>query len=300
VQQVRAPWTSSSFLLYAGGIAILLSMLGFLGSLAGDYGDAALTGWAALVFAVLAFLALSFRTAGRPIVAGLFSVSAVVAAAVLVGALEAWFGWLAHTDTPFAGFHLDHFLIELVLVVAAFVALRLFHFPLLALFAVGGSWFFVTDVLSSGGDWSATVTLVIGLILMAVGVGVDRIYGFWVHVVAGLTIGGALLWFSHSSDTDWVLIGLASLLYVSIASGLARSSYAVLGAFGLVLTTSHFIDKWFAYVPFPFFSFFFSRHYDGSTNPRPWATALSYAVYGLVLMLLGLWVARRRQPPEPT
>ena len=68
---------------------------------------------------------------------------------------------------------------------------------------------------------------------MAVGVGVDRVYGFWVHVVAGLTIGGALLWFSHSSDTDWVLIGLASLVYVAIASGLGRSSYAVLGAIGL-------------------------------------------------------------------
>jgi hypothetical protein len=293
---VRAPWTSSSFLLYAGGIAILLAMLGLLTSLSGDYGNAAFTGWAALVLAVLTSLAFGSRRAGRPLVAGLFAVSAVVALAVLVGALEAWFGWLAGTDTPFAGFHLDHFLIELALVVGAFVALRSFHFPLLVLIGVGGLWFFVTDVLSSGGDWSATVTLVVGLILMAVGVGVDRIYGFWVHIVAGLTIGGALLWFSHTSDTDWVLIGLASLLFVSIASGLARSSYAVLGAFGLLLTTTHFVDKWFgAAVPFPFRFFF-----EESTHDRAWAQAFSYAVYGLVLMLLGLWVARRRQPPEPT
>jgi hypothetical protein len=299
VQPVRAPWTSSSFLLYAGGIAILLAMLGFLASLSGDYGNAAFTGWAALVFAVLAFLAFGSRRAGRPLVAGLFAVSAVVALAVLVGALEAWFGWLADTDAPFAGFHVDHFLIELVLVVAAFVALRIFRFPLLVLIASGASWFFVTDVLSNGGNWSATVTLVVGLILMAVGVGVDRTYGFWVHIVAGLTIGGALLWFSHTSDMDWVLIGLASLLYVWIASGLGRSNYAVLGAFGLLLMTTHFIDKWFDYVPVPFFFFFFP-HYAESTNARPWATALSYAVYGLVLMLLGVWLARRRQPPEPT
>jgi hypothetical protein len=299
VQPVRAPWTSSSFLLYAGGVAILLAMLGFLGALGDDYGAAAFTGWAALVFAVLAFLAFSFRVAGRPLAAGLFAVSAVVAVAVLVGALEAWLGWLARTDDLFEGFHLDHFLIELVLVAAAFVALRSSRFPLLVLIAAGGSWYFVTDVLSSGGNWSATVTLVVGLILMAVGVGVDRIYGFWVHVVAGLTIGGALLWFSHTSDTDWVLIGLASLLYVWIASGLGRSSYAVLGAFGLLLTTTHFVDKWFDYVPVPFFFFFFP-HYDESTNARPWAVALSYAVYGLVLMLLGLWLARRRQPAEPT
>jgi hypothetical protein len=299
VQAVRAPWTSSSFLLYVGGITILLSMLGFLGSLSGDYGSAALTGWAALVFVVLAALAFGSRRAGRPLVAGLFAVSAVVALTVLVGALEAWFGWLTDSNAPFAGFHLDHFLIELVLVVAAFVALRIFRFPLLVLFAAGGSWFLITDVLSSGGDWSATVTLVVGLALMAVGVGVDRIYGFWVHVVAGLTIGGALLWFSHTSTTDWVLIALASLLYVWIASGLGRSSYAVLGAVGLFLMTTHFVDKWFGSVPFPFFLLFFPHYFDDSTN-RPWAQALSYAVYGLVLTLLGVWVARRRQPPEPT
>jgi hypothetical protein len=294
VQAVRAPWTSSSFLLYAGGISILLAMLGFLGTIAGDHGSAAFTGWAVLVFAALASLAFGSRRAGLRIVAGLFAVSAVVALAVLVGALEAWFGWLARTDAPFAGFHLDHLLIELVLVAAAFVALRIFRFPLLVLIGVTALWFLITDLLSSGGDWSATVTLVVGLILMAVAVGVDRTYGFWVHVVAGSTIGGALLWFSHTSNTDWVLIGLASLLYVWIASGLGRSSYAVLGAFGLLLTTSHFVDKWFGPPPFPFFFFTGSeKHF------QPWAIALSYAVYGLVLMLLGVWLARRRQPPEP-
>jgi hypothetical protein len=299
VQPVRAPWASSSFLLYAGGIAILLAMVGFLTSLSGDYGSSAFTGWAVLVFFVLATLAFGSRRAGRPLVAGLFAVSAVVALAVVVGAFEAWFGWLTDDDSLFGGFHLDHFLLELVLVVAAFVALRIFRFPLLVLIVAGASWFFVTDVLSSGGDWSATVTLVVGLALMAVGVGVDRIYGFWVHVVAGLTIGGALLWFSHSSNTDWVLIGLASLLYVWIASGLGRSSYAVLSAFGLLLTTTHFVAQWFGLPPFPFF-LFFGFFYDESANVRPWAQALSYAVYGVLLMLLGLWLARRRQPPEPT
>jgi hypothetical protein len=299
VQAVRAPWTGSSFLLYAGGIAILLAMAGFLTSLSDDYGNAAFTGWAVVVFSILATLAFGSRRAGRPLVAGLFAVSAVVALAVVVGAFEAWFGWLADDNSVFGGFHLDHFLLELVLVVAAFVALRMFHFPMLVFFAAGGSWFFVTDVLSSGGDWSATVTLVVGLALMAVGVGVDRVYGFWVHVVAGLTIGGALLWFSHSSTTDWVLIGLASLLYVWIASGLGRSSYAVLGAVGLFLMTTHFVDKWFGSLPFPFF-FFFGFFSGESANVRPWAQALSYAAYGLALMLLGLWLAHRRQPPEPT
>src|SRR5438876_7457571 len=43
----------------------------------------------------------------------------------------------------------------------SFVALRIFRFPLLVFIAVAALWFFVTDVLSGGGNWSATVTLVV-------------------------------------------------------------------------------------------------------------------------------------------
>ena len=290
---LRASWSSASFLLYAGGIVILLATGALLGTLGSDYGDAAFAGWSILVFVVLGDLAVGARFTGRPRTAGLFALSAVVALAVVVGALEEWAGWLAHTDAPFEGFHVSHFLIELTLLIGAMAARRIFRFPMLVFLAAGTAWFFVTDVLSNGGNWSATVTLLFGLTAMLLGVSVDRVYGFWVHVVAGLTIGGALLWFSHSSDLDWTLIGLASLVYVAIASGLGRSSYAVLAAIGLFLTTTHFVDKWFAPLPIPFF------YLEEDSAGRAWATALSYAVYGLVLMLLGLWLARRRALPEP-
>ena len=298
MQAVRATWTSASFLLYAGGLVIAVAISALLATLGTHYGDGAFAGWSLLVFIVFWSVALAARAADRTLTAGLFAVSAVVASAVLAGAVEEWFGWLAHTHSPFGGFHVSHFLIELVLVFAALAALRALHFPLLVLIVSAASWFFVTDVLSSGGDWSATVTLVVGLALMFIGVGVDRVYGFWVQVVAGLTVGGALLWFSHSSDTDWILIALASLLYVAIASGLGRSSYAVLAAIGLLLATTHFVDKWFAAVPFPLvFLLGFTGGSGGASHP--WAAALSYAVYGLVLMLLGLWLARRRGVAQP-
>jgi len=292
VQVVRASWTSASFLLYAGGLAILFASGALLANLGGRYGGAAFVGWSALVLGVLAVLAYGARAAKRPLTAGLYSVSAVVALAVFVGALEEWFGWLAHTSSVFGGFHISHFLIELVLVVAALAGLRRFHFPLLVLVATASWWFFVTDVLSSGGNWSATVSLVVGLSLMLIGLGVDRVYGFWVQVVAGLTMGGALLWFWHSSDTDWILIALASLVYVAIASGLGRSSYAVLAAIGLFLSTTHWVFKWFATPFVPFF-------YQGPPAAHPWAAALRYATYGFLLMLLGLWLAHRRGMAEP-
>src|SRR5207302_7608261 len=64
------------------------------------------------------------------------------------------------------------------------------------------AWFLVTDLLSNGGTWSTTVTLLFGIGAMLVGLAADRVYGFWVHVVAGLTIGVALLVFWHTTDTD--------------------------------------------------------------------------------------------------
>jgi hypothetical protein len=102
-----------------------------------------------------------------------------------------------------------------------------------------------------------------------------------------VTIGGAVLTFWHSSDFDWIMIAIASVLYVLLGSGIGRSSYTVLGAFGLFLVTSHFVFKWFL----SFGLFIFSN--DSEQTNEPWAAALSYAVYGYVLMLLGMWLARR-------
>ncbi len=274
-------------MLYAGGLTIFVATLTLLGTLGNNYGNAAFVGWSALVLAVVGDLAIAFRVVRRRLAAGLFALSAVVALAVFVGALEEWAGWLAHTDSPFAGFHLDHFAIELTLLAGAVAARGVFRFPLLVLVSTGAAWFFVTDLLSNGGNWSAIVTLFFGLVAMLVGLGADRVYGFWVQVVAGLTIGGALLTFWHSSDFDWIMIAIASVLYILLGSGIGRSSYTVLGAFGLFLVTSYFVFKWFL----PFRISFFSEE---SETTKPWAAALSYAVYGLFLMLLGMWIARRR------
>ena len=106
------------------------------------------------------------------------------------------------------------------------------------------SWFFLVDLVSGGGTWSAIVSIFVGFVLMLVGAGADRAYGFWIHVVAGLAIGGAFLYLWHSADWEWILIGLIALLYFVIAGGFDRSSYAVFGAIGLLLAWSHFVEKW--------------------------------------------------------
>jgi hypothetical protein len=276
-------------LLYAGGLVILASTVGLLSSLNGDYSKAAFVAWSLLVLVVFDALAWVLRRR-RPLVAGLLVVSGVVALAVFVGALLNWFGWLSSTDSPFQGFHVGNMVVAAVLLADALFALKVWRFPLLVFVACVSTWWLVTDILSNGGDWSATVTIAFGVVLLLIGLGVNRIYGFWVHVVAGLTIGGGVLWFWHSSTTDWILIAIASLVYVAFAAALERSSYAVLAAIGLFLTTAHFVEKW-ATFSIPFFG-------DGTTE-KPWLRALLFAAYGAVLMLLGLWVSRRRGENTP-
>ena len=127
----------------------------------------------------------------------------------------------------------------------ALIGVGVFKFPLFSLVIAGLGWYFVTDLISSGGNWSAWVTLLAGFFLFVLGLGNDggdtRPYGFWVHVVAGLTIGGALLYWWHSSDFQWALIIVVGLMFMAIGAALRRSSYGVIGTVGLVLATSHYV-----------------------------------------------------------
>jgi hypothetical protein len=291
---VRVPWTSVSFLLYTGGLTILVSSLFLLGALGDDYGKAAFVGWSLLVFAVLAACAIGLRGMGRPVAAGLFAISAVAAFGVFVGALEDWFGWLDDTDSAFGGFRWALLLLELTILVATLVALKIYRFPLLVFGAAAVGWFFVTDLLSGGGDWSATVTMLVGVVFLLTAFAVNPVYGFWLHVAAGLTIGGALLWFWHSSDWDWILVAIAGLVYIWFGGVIGRSSWVVLGAVGLFLSTTHWVDKWFGEVS-PVGLLFGSL----GGNERPWARDLSYVVLGVIFMLLGFLLERRRREPSP-
>jgi hypothetical protein len=291
VQAIRAPWTSASFLLYTGGLTVLAAALWLESILRGRYSSAAFAGWTALVLGCALFCAFVFRRAGRRLLAGVFAFVSVALFAVFIAALELWWGWLPH-DSPLHGFHWGLLLLEILTVVAAIWALNVFHHPLLVLAAAGAGWYFVTDLLSSGGNWSAWVSLLYGLLLVPVAAGANRVYGFWLHVVSGLTIGGALLWFWHKTDWNFILIGLVGLAYILFGAGRRRSSWTVLGALGLFFTTVHFVDKWFGDIN-PFF-FLFGV---GGEVKHDWARPLGFVVLGFVYVLLGLWLRRREREP---
>jgi hypothetical protein len=295
---VRAGWTSASFLLYAGALMALAAAFGWLSVISSEHSQGAFAGWSVLFYAAAETIAFGLLARGRRLVAGLFAFVGVGLFAVMVGAFFSWFGWLSSKDTPFGGFHWGDLGLELLTLLAALVAIRVFRFPLLALIAAGIGWFFVTDLLSSGGNWSTWVTFLVGITLFFVGLGLDggdsRPYGFWVHAVAGLTVGGALLHWWHSSDAQWALIIIIALVFIAIGAGLRRSTYAAIGTVGLVLATGHYSVS-------PFFGFVGSSFYgEPSGRPASWTVPVAYLCLGLFLVLLGMLFHRQRAEAEST
>lgn len=294
---VRAKWSSSSFLLYAGAFVVLGAAIGLLGWLAEDYGEGAFFGWAALVFGVATAVAAAFDRAGEPVTAGLFAFVSVVLFAVFVGSFLDLIG-LGLGDGPIEGFDIGRLLLYLVTTIAAFVLVGRYHFPLLVLVAAFFGWLFLVDLVSGGGTWTAIVAIVVGLLYLLIGAAVEPPYGFWVHVLAGLSIGGGVLDLWHDADWEWIIVGIVALLYIAVAGGLQRSSYAVFGAIGLLLAWSHFVEKWLDDSASPFQGLGPLVAPDEpstlSAGPQIWERALLYGLYGAVLVGIGLWLDRRR------
>jgi hypothetical protein len=289
VKAAKPLWTTASFLLYAGGLTVLGAALAALGYLSSHYGAAAYAGWAALVLVVLYGLAHAYRRRGRWIASGIFGFASVIAWAAFVGALWSWFGWLHGSSvSSFGHFSVARLSLELLVLAAALDDMRRFRFPFIASIAVVVGWFFVLDLLSAGGNWSAVVTLLVGLAYLVAGAAAgSRPTGFWLHLAAGALIGGSLLYWWHSTDTDWALVSVAALVYVWIAYASKRSSWAALATLGLIGAGSHFSTEWSHG----------SISLSTSTVPsiRGWVPALVFAFVGFLLVLLGLASRRDAQ-----
>jgi hypothetical protein len=286
--------------MYFGAFVVLFATIALLGWISTESGEGAFFGWSALVWLALTVVAAAFETQGQRVVAGLFAFVSLVAFSVMAGSFLSLINLLGSGDAPFDGFNWSLWLLEIVIITAAFVLLARFQFPLFTLPIAFLGWLFLVDLFSGGGDWSAVVSIVIGFILMLIGAGADRWYGFWVHVVAGFAIGGGFLYLWHSADWEWILIGLVALFFILLAGAFERSSYAVLAAIGLYLAWSHFVDKWTdTSVDAPVLEGLSPPGIsESSGDSSVWGAALLYGLYGFVIVGIGIWLERRR-PAEP-
>jgi hypothetical protein len=289
---MRKPvWKTSSFLAYTGGLTVLGAAVAALGYLSGQYGKGALTAWALLVLVVLWVIAEGFRLGGRWVAAGIFAFVSVIAWGVFIGAAWSWFGWLNHWNSPFGGWSVAHLSLEFLILVAAVNDRWRWGFPFITLISAAVGWFFVTDFVSNGGEWTYVVTLLVGLAYLGAGGISGQPSAYWLHLVGGVLIGVALLHWWHTSNFDWALICAASLLYVGISYVSKRSSWAVLATLGFFGATVHYVAG------SPTGSV--SRLFSGDTSGiSPWAPALAFGLLGFWLVLLGL-IGRRGTAAAP-
>ena len=292
MRAIHPRWFPWSYLLYVGGLTLLGAAAALLAWFSTHYGAFKYTVLAFVVLFGFAFVARALRRDRRhPIAAGLFAFVTVNLFGAFLLALYAWFGWLDFGGSPFGGFSVARLSLVLFTLIAALAARQIFAFPFLMLIVVGLTWYFVTDLISGGGDWTAVVTFAIGLAFLgwarAVDSGPDRPYGMWLHIGAGLTIGGSLLWFLHHGHFGWALIALAGFLYVKLADAFDRASWAIFGSLGILASAAHFATS------FSHASVSTSGVSDGGS--RGWVPSVIFGIAGGVLMLLGGLLANRRR-----
>jgi hypothetical protein len=243
--------------------------------------------------------------------AGIFAFAAVIAWGFLVDSAWSWFGWLHGGLTSFQGWSVAHLSLELLVLVAALIAHARWRFPFIAAISAVVGWFFVTDFISNGGWWTYAVTLFIGLVYLLAGSVASRPSAFWLHFVGGLLIGVPILHWFDSSDFDFAVVLVVALLYVLIAYGTRRSSWAVFGTIGFFIATIHYAVG----SPTALFGSVLGLGGSGTCVSTPvgqtvnctstpggisgWSIPLAFGLLGLWLVFLGLLGRRRRAPADP-
>jgi hypothetical protein len=290
VQVVKPTWSSWSLLVYTGGLTVLAAAIAALSYLAGNYGDFAYVGWSLLLLAVILAVAHRLRR-GHPVTAGVFAFVSVPLFVAFLLALWSWWGWSIHGGSPFSGFHVSRLAIVLLALLFAWKMVQRSRAPFGMVWVTALAWLFVTDFVSNGGNWSAWVSIVVGFVFLIAGMTYDsgerRAFGFWLHVAAGLAIGGGFLFFWHSGSWHWSFIALLAVVYIRFSVATRRSSWALLGVAGILAAATHFTLEWWQY-RIPFFS-------ASTDTTRGWVPPLVFGITGFVLVLLGFAVSRRER-----
>lgn len=305
MREAKPIWTSASFLVYLGGLTVLFSGLAALVYLSSQYhGAGEETAWAFLVLTVLYAIAHAFHRRGRTLAAGILAFASVIAWALFVAFLFRWIGWNILTSS-FRHWSWARLAWELLILASAWDDHRRFRFPLIRLISAVVGWFFVIDLVTNGGNFTAVVTLIVGLAYLAIGAARNaQPSAFWLHFVAGLLIGGSLLYWFHSDDFQWAFVGIVSVVFIAIGARLARSSWSVFGAFGLYLVATRYAAIWSQGPSHGIVNLGGGKGYGAVIRPalslpgisgfRPWAAIVTFAVLGFLYVALGILSSRRR------
>ena len=313
MREAKPIWTSATFLVYTGGLTVLFGGLAALGYLSGRYGSGAKAAWGLLILAILYVIAHALRIRGRQIAAGIFAFAAVIAWAAFVILLFRWWGWNG-VGASIRQWSWSRNAALLLILAAAWDDRRRFGFPFIRAISALLVWIFVIQLLPAGGNTTATFTFLVGLAYLLWGWIHRTPSSFWLHLVGGLLIGGAIFYWAHTSDGDFAVVSIVAFIYVLLAYATKRSSWAVLGTVGFYIATIHYLIG----SPTALAQGIFGVASSGgcvatpmgttsctytSSSISPWSPALAFGLLGFFLVLLGMLGRRRtaatlEPPPE--
>jgi len=299
--ETKPIWTSSSFLTYTGGLTVLFAAFaGILYLASQNSGEGAMTGWSLLFLVILYGIALALLRMDRWLAAGILAFASVIAWAIFLIYLFRWFGWDSVTAS-IGDWSFPKMLLWLLILAAASFDRMLFKFPFIRLISAVVFYLFLVDLLTSGhGNWFAFVTLFTGFLYLLVGSAIDKPSTFWLHLVGGALIGGALLSWFHTSDFDFALISVFAVFFVFVGYATKRSSWAFYGTVGFFAATTHYtVGSLAALNPFQVTSVCGSGLNPMGTlcsgpSVSPWAPALAFGLLGFWLILLGMLGKRKK------
>jgi hypothetical protein len=304
-REIKPIWTSATFLVYTGGLTVLLGGLAALGYLSSRYGNGAKAGWALLILVILYVIAHALRLRGRQIAAGIFAFAAVIAWAAFVVLLFRWWGWNG-VDASIKHWSWARNAALLLILAAAWDDRRRFGFPFIRAVSAVVVWIFVIQLLPAGPNLTAALTLIVGLGYLLLGAVSNNPSSFWLHLVGGLLIGGAILFWDHTSDGNFAFVLIVALVYVVIAYATKRSSWAVLGTIGFFIATVHYVVGSPTALAEGAFGLGASQtctatvsgptvctSMSSAAGISPWSPAVALGLLGFWLVLLGM-LGRRR------
>jgi hypothetical protein len=287
-RETKPIWTSSTFLVYTGGLTVLGGGLAALAYLSTQFpGNGQGAAWTLLILVILYAIAHALRIRGRPIAAGIFAFSSVLAWAVFVAAVFSWWGWNG-VGASYRHWSWSRLVFLLLILAAARDDRRRFRFPFIRLISAVAFWYLVISVLPAGRNLTLALTLLVGLAYLAWGKIHPTPSSFWLHLVGGLLVGVPILVWCHTTDADFVVVSIISVVFVGWAYWTRRSSWAFWGTIGFFVATVHYLVGSPTGI---------ARNALAGRPPSvsAWSPALAFGLLGFWLVLLGL-VGRRRTP----